>query len=167
MPTKQQPPDELEAFCHSCPEPQEVITFLTQLGLRLDFQMEAFAPPVYSSLAELPAQFHFADESGMSLIYLAGEDSATEDGERLPVHKSRFWSYAGADAERFERITQSWPCGGHSPGTVHCKHSRMSPREKESTADMGRSSRWTFLQTLDAFTSQASSLIQSLWNVYG
>ena len=85
MPTKHHVLDELEAFCHSCPDPQEVITFLKQLGLRLDFQMEAFLPPVYSPLAELPAQFHFADDSGMSLIYLAGEDSATEDGERLPV----------------------------------------------------------------------------------
>jgi hypothetical protein len=106
MPTKQQPLDELEAFCHSCPEPQEVITFLTQLGLRLDFHMEAFLPPEYSPLAQLPTQFHFADESGMSLIYLAGEDSALEEGERLPVHKSRFWSYAGADVQRFEQITQ-------------------------------------------------------------
>src|SRR6516162_4538962 len=41
MPTNYQPPEELEAFCHSCPKPQEVITFLAQLGLRLDFQMEA------------------------------------------------------------------------------------------------------------------------------
>ena len=41
----------------------------------------------------------------MSLIYLAGEDSAMEDGERLAVHKSRFWAYAGAAKERFERIT--------------------------------------------------------------
>ena len=106
MPTKHQPPDELEAFCLSYLEPEQVIPFLTQLGLRLDFQMEAFAPPVYSQLAQLPAQFHFADESGMSLIYLAGEDSVTEEGGRLPVHKSRFWAYGGADAQRFERIIQ-------------------------------------------------------------
>ena len=119
MPTKHQALDELEAFCHSCPEPQEVITFLSQLGLRLDFQMEAFAPPVYSPLAQLPAQFHFADESGMSLIYLAGEDSATEEGERLPAHKSRFWAYAGADIQRFEQITQlvavRWSFTWHCP----------------------------------------------------
>lgn len=105
MPKKQQPPDEREAFCHVCPDPQEVITFLKNLGMRLDFQMEAFAPPVHSPLAELPAQFHFADESGMSLIYLAGQDSGAEDGTRLPVHKSRFWAYAGADIQHFEQIT--------------------------------------------------------------
>jgi hypothetical protein len=105
MATKYQPHDELEAFCHSCPEPQEVKIFLKQLGLRLDFEMEAFAPPVYSELSELPAQFHFADVSGMSLIYLAGEDHTMEVGERLPAHKSRFWTYVGADKERFEHIT--------------------------------------------------------------
>jgi len=119
MPTKRQPPDELEVFCLSCPEPEQVIPFLTQLGLRLDFQMEAFAPPVYSPLAQLPAQFHFVDDSGMSIIYLAGEDSATEEGERLPVHKSRFWAYAGADAQRFEKITQQvarrWSFTWHYP----------------------------------------------------
>src|SRR5215471_18670705 len=105
MPTKHQLSDELEAFCLSCPEPEEVITFLRPLGLRLDFQMEAFAPPGYSELSELPAQFHFADDSGMSLIYLAGEDGAMENGERLPAHKSRFWTYPGGDAQLFERIT--------------------------------------------------------------
>jgi hypothetical protein len=68
--------------------------------------MEAFLPRAYSQLAQLPAQFHFADTSGMSLIYLAGEDSATEDGERLPTHKSRFWAYPGGNAQLFERITQ-------------------------------------------------------------
>jgi hypothetical protein len=119
MPTKHQPPDELAAFCHTCPEPEEVIAFLAQLGLRLDFQLEAFSPPTYSELSELPAQFHFADDSGMNLIYLAGEDSATEDGERLPVHKSRFWAYIGADEPRFEKITQlvalRWSFTWHYP----------------------------------------------------
>jgi hypothetical protein len=119
MPTKHHVLDELEAFCHSCPDPQEVITFLKHMGLRLDFQMEDFAPPEYSLLAQLPAQFHFTDDSGMSLIYLAGEDSATEEGERLPVHKSRFWAYAGADVQRFEWISQQvalrWSFTWHCP----------------------------------------------------
>ena len=43
----------------------------------------------------------------MSIIYLAGEDSAPEDGERLPPHKSRFWAYPGADAYAFGQITRS------------------------------------------------------------
>jgi hypothetical protein len=117
MPTKHQPTDELEAFCHSCPEPEKVIMFLAQLGLRLDFQMEAFSPPEHSQLAQLPAQFHFADEYGMSLIYLAGEDNATEDGERLPAHKSRFWAYPGGDAPHFDwiirRVALRWSLTWH------------------------------------------------------
>ena len=100
-------------------EDHPVEAFLKQLGLRLDFQMEAFAPPRHSPLSELPAQFHFADDSGISLIYLAGEDSGMEEGERLPVHKSRFWAYAGADTQRYKRITHlvalQWSFTWHGP----------------------------------------------------
>lgn len=106
MPKKNQQTDELGAFCPSYPTPEEVITFLERLGLRLDFQMEAFLPPTYSDLAQLPAQFHFEHASGMSIIYLAGEDSTPEDGERLPPHKSRFWAYPGADTQAFGWITR-------------------------------------------------------------
>jgi hypothetical protein len=119
MPTKHQLPEEREAFCHMCPDPEEVKTFLKQLGLHMDFQMEAFEPPVHSPLSELPAQFHFADASGMSLIYLSGQDSAEGDGMRLPVHKSRFWAYAGADRQHFERTTRlvalQWSFSWHCP----------------------------------------------------
>jgi hypothetical protein len=136
MPTNYQPPEELEAFCHSCPKPQEVITFLAQLGLRLDFQMEAFTPPEYSPLAQLPAQFHFADDSGMSLIYLAGEDSALEDYERLPAHRSRFWAYPGADKERFEQITHlvalRWLFTWHSPSQA-CQDVALKKEEVSRT----------------------------------
>src|ERR1700757_600443 len=97
---------ELEAFCLSCPAPEQVISFLERLGMRLDFQMDAFMPPAYSDLAQLPAQFHFEDASGMSIIYLAGEDKAPEDDVRLPPHKSRFWAYSGYDLSVFGQITQ-------------------------------------------------------------
>jgi hypothetical protein len=107
MPKMIQQADKLEAFCLSCPAPEEVITFLEHLEMRLDFQMDAFPPSLSSGLAVLPAQFHFKHASGMSIIYLAGEDSPVEDGERLPPHKSRFWAYPGADAHVFGRITQS------------------------------------------------------------
>lgn len=107
MPKTIHQPDELESFCLSCPAPEEVTAFLAQLGLRLVFQMEAFLPPAYSELARLPAQFHYEHASGMSLIYLAGEDSAPEDGQRLPAHQSRFWAYPGADALVFGWITRS------------------------------------------------------------
>jgi hypothetical protein len=109
---------ELQAFCSSCPAPEEVIIFIERLGMHLDFQMEAFLPPAYSDIAELPAQFHFEHASGMSIIYLAGEDKAPEEGERIPAHKSRFWAYSGSDNHLFGWITQcvahqwsfSWLC---------------------------------------------------------
>jgi hypothetical protein len=104
--TKHRQPDELEAFCLSCPTPEEVTALLAQLGIRLVFQMEANLSPVYSELARLPAQFHYEHASGMSLIYLAGEDSASEDGVRLPAHQSRFWAYPGADLGVFGWITR-------------------------------------------------------------
>jgi hypothetical protein len=133
MPKKNQQTDELEAFCHSCPALEEVIAFLEQMGMRLDFQMDAFLPPAYSDLAQLPAQFHFEDASGMSIIYLAGEDRAQEDGERLPPHKSRFWGFPGADAHIFGWITQSV-----AHRCVSRKPARMSPRKRERRAENRR-----------------------------
>ena len=70
MPTKHQQPDELEAFCQSCPAPEEVITCLKQLGIRLDFQMDAFLPPVYSLLTQLPAQFHFEGQAVLLILQI-------------------------------------------------------------------------------------------------
>jgi hypothetical protein len=129
MPKKNQQADELEAFCLSCPAPEEVTIFLERLGLRLDFQLDAFLPPTYSGLAQLPAQFHFEDASGMSIIYLSGEDSATEDGERLPPHKSRFWAYPGADAHVYGRITRSmalqWSFTWQRPVSSQTQHARQ------------------------------------------
>ena len=107
MPKKNQQHDELEAFCQSCPAPEEVSTFLERLGMRLDFQMEACPPLISSGLAVLPAQFHFADASGNSILYLAGEDSPLEEGKRLPPHKSRFWAYSGSDANIFGQVIRS------------------------------------------------------------
>jgi hypothetical protein len=104
--TVNQQEHELEAFCSSCPAPEEVISFLERLGMHLGFQMDAFLPPAYSDLAKLPAQFHFEHSSGMSIIYLSGEDKAPEEGEHLPPHKSRFWAYSGSDNHLFGWITQ-------------------------------------------------------------
>jgi hypothetical protein len=107
MPKKNQQADELGAFCHSCPKKEVVTSFLERLGMRLDFQLDAFLPPAHSELTQLPAQFHFEGPGGMSIIYLAGQDRAPEEGERFPPHKSRFWAYTGADAHVFGWITQS------------------------------------------------------------
>lgn len=65
MPTKNQQPDALEAFCQFCPAPEEVTTFLEHTGIRLEFRMDAFLPPAYSHLAQVPAQFHFEGQAVM------------------------------------------------------------------------------------------------------
>jgi hypothetical protein len=128
MPKNQQA-DELEAFCLSCPAPEEVTIVLEHLGMRLDFQMEAFLPSASSGLAQLPPQFHFEHTSGVSIIYLAGEDSPVEDGERLPPHKSRFWAYPGADAHVFGQITRSvalqWSLSWQRPKLSQAQHTRQ------------------------------------------
>jgi hypothetical protein len=131
MPKKDQQPDELEAYCLFCPAPEEVTTFLEQMGMHLEFQMDAVFPPANAGLAVLPAQFHFGGPAGMSIIYLAGEDSVTEDGEQLPPHKSRFWAYPGADARAFGWITQrlalQWSLTWQSP---------VSPQAQDACQDV-------------------------------
>jgi hypothetical protein len=110
---------ELEAFCHTCPTPQEVTTCLHTMGFTLVFQMLAYIPPASSAVAPLPAQFHYERPDGMSIIYLAGQDRADEAEERLPPHASRWWAYAGADPDVFSRVTHAlavtWSCSWLRP----------------------------------------------------
>jgi hypothetical protein len=105
---------ELVAFCHTCPAPQEVTAFMHTLGFRLVFQMPACIPSATSVVAPLPAQFHYERGDGTSIIYLAGQDRADEAEERLPTHASRWWAYAGADPDAFSRVTHAlaitWSC---------------------------------------------------------
>lgn len=96
---------DLTAFCASCPDPTEVARVLHDLGFHLAFSLPAdetnaamrdFLPP-------LPAQYHFEDQVGTSIVYLAGVDSPrlADEGDEpaasvsspshyLP-HASRFW----------------------------------------------------------------------------
>ena len=102
-PTKQQSTTELEAFCATCPPPQEVSALLAKLGFHLDFQMDEQHAHQYE-LPPLPAQYHYKDAAhGTEVIYLAGRDIAL-DGEAFPFHASRFWLYVGADTGAFTRI---------------------------------------------------------------
>jgi hypothetical protein len=105
---------ELEAFCLTCPAPQEVTECLHTMGFTLVFQMPACIPSASSAVAPLPAQFHYERPDGVSIIYLAGQDSADEAEERLPPHASRWWVYAGADPDAFSRVTHAlaitWSC---------------------------------------------------------
>ena len=95
----------LEAFCPSCPEPGEVTAFLDTLGFTLSFTMGA-VPTHDRKVAPLPAQFHFEQDDGLCIIYLAGRDTPMS-GEHFPAHQSRFWAYAGAESATFDRITRA------------------------------------------------------------
>jgi hypothetical protein len=95
-------PAELEAFCPTCPLPQEVSALLATLGFTLAFHMDAVQSS-YAKVPALPAQYHFKkDGCGTEVIYLAGRDTPLEEGEVFPFHASRFWLYAGADAQAFQ-----------------------------------------------------------------
>ena len=87
---------ELEAFCVTCPSVEEVTNLLQSGGFTLAFQMDA-VPSACAGAPPLPAQYHYRDQHGSEVIYLAGHD-ADPDGAELPEHASRFWIHPGADA---------------------------------------------------------------------
>jgi hypothetical protein len=95
---------DLTAFCTTCPAADEVTAVLTPLGFALVFRMEADDDQAYLHLAPLPAQFHYRDDHGTEVVYLAGVDQ--EDEQPAPLHASRFWLYAGANASAHEQATQ-------------------------------------------------------------
>ena len=99
MKSEQPVTEERGAFCPTCPPAEDVTALLATLGLHLDFQLDAQRSHT-SHLPPLPAQYHYTDAFGTEVIYLAGRDLAL-DGQSLPPHASRFWLYAGADAEAF------------------------------------------------------------------
>lgn len=94
---------EVDAFCQTCPMPEEVATLLHPLGFRLVFEMKAVIYPAYAHTPDLPAQYHYKDEDGTEVIYLAGRDTPC-DGERFPSHASRFWLSPGAHLLVYRRV---------------------------------------------------------------
>jgi len=95
---------DLTAFCATCPAAEEVTEVLTPLGFALVYQMESDEDQAYLHLAPLPAQFHYRDNQGAEVIYLAGVDQ--EDEQPAPPHATRFWLYAGADENAQERTAE-------------------------------------------------------------
>ena len=105
--TRKQSATELEAFCTTCPPPQDVTALLAKLGFHLEFQMDEQRDHQYE-LPPLPAQFHFKDTHGTEVIYLVGRDfPLNDDGESLPSHASRFWLYIGADAQASQLVAST------------------------------------------------------------
>ena len=93
---------ELNAYCTTCPLSDEVTALLKGLGFTLDFQRPAKR---YRHCASLPAQFHYRDEQGTEIIYLAGKDN---EGGRwdTPIHASRWWIYPGSSQYQYNRVVQ-------------------------------------------------------------
>lgn len=95
---------DLEAFCPTCPEVEDVTALLAPLGFRQVFSMPAQRGQ--DNLPPLPAQYHYRDRHGTEVIYLAGSDSPLHTGEvSLPSHASRFWlSRGGGEADAFRLV---------------------------------------------------------------
>src|SRR5260370_29779526 len=86
----------LEVFCATCPSAEEVTHLLQAKGFTLAFHMDA-VPSACTQVPQLPAQYHYRDQRGNEVIYLAGPDT-DPDGDPLPKPASRFWLHPGADA---------------------------------------------------------------------
>jgi hypothetical protein len=91
---------DLEAFCATCPAPEEVTQGLRAPGFELTFQMDMIPTSRLTETPALPAQYHYSDGFGTELIYLAGRD-ADLDREGLPAHASRFWLFPGGCADAY------------------------------------------------------------------
>lgn len=96
----QKPLRDLEAFCVTCPAATEVTTTLKALGFTLTFQMAEVVSPESSDIPALPPQYHYSDDNGTEVVYLAGPDIPLE-GECYPPHASRFWLWPGANEHAF------------------------------------------------------------------
>ena len=95
---------DLEAFCVTCPSVEEVTGILQTIGFALIFHMDAIASGC-AGVPPLPAQYHYHDQCGNEVIYLAGPDT-DPDGVPLPKHASRFWLHPGADARAARWVAQ-------------------------------------------------------------
>jgi hypothetical protein len=96
---------DLEAFCTHCPAASAVTATLQALTFDLTFQMDEYIPAESSHVAALPAQYHYKDQYGTEIIYLAGRDTP-ENGGRLPAHLSRFWLWPGSNEQAYTRAAE-------------------------------------------------------------
>jgi hypothetical protein len=96
----------LEAFCGICPDAQVVREQMRRLGFRLTFYLPSFRYPSqgkYDATISQPAQYHYGDDFGTEVIFLAGADMA-EDRQSLPPHASRWWIYPGRAQTKVDAV---------------------------------------------------------------
>ena len=97
---------ERTSFCMTRPGQEAVTSVLHVLGFDLVFEMAPIRYPQYTQLPSLPAQYHYRDEHGTEVMYLAGCDTPMDE-ERFPNHASRFWITPGADLATYQRVAQA------------------------------------------------------------
>ncbi len=126
----QRTPCRLTAFCQTCPDANEVARFLQSLGFHLDFSLPAEERSASIDLPPLPAQFHFEDEVGTRVEFLAGIDTSCLDDDefsgpvvsRYPIHASRFWLTSGgqelAMRRTQEQLAQRWNLAWLDQGVI-------------------------------------------------
>jgi hypothetical protein len=113
------PIKEHSAFCATCPSPEIVAHLLEPFGLTLTYTRPAETVQEYLHLPPLPAQYHFEDDWGTQVVFLAGTDTPLladdesdeeKDGELrvdYPPHASRFWLIPGANQLSTHRVQEA------------------------------------------------------------
>jgi hypothetical protein len=122
-PGPEQDHETITAFCATCPEQDTLTALLQGLGLRLVFSLAADDAAVMADLPPLPAQYHYEDEVGTRVEYLAGEDlpclADDEDDPqemtryRYPPHASRFWLTPGGQELVTRRVREALATAFH------------------------------------------------------
>lgn len=107
------------AFCATCPSPETVTRLLAAFGLTLTYTRPAEDAREYLHLPPLPAQYHFEDDWGTQVQFLAGPDTPLladdeDDEDDLPAeraiyppHASRFWLIPGANQLSTRRVQEA------------------------------------------------------------
>lgn len=110
---------EHSAFCATCPAPEAVTGLLAQFGLTLTYTHPPEIAQEYLHLPPLPAQYHFEDDWGTQVQFLAGPDTSLladdeDDEDKLPAgrasyphHASRFWLIPGANELVARRVQEA------------------------------------------------------------
>lgn len=126
-------PAEHSAFCTTCPSPEDVTHLLARFGLHLTYSRPAETMQLYRDMPPLPAQYHFEDDWGTQVLFLAGPDTPSladdEDEEGVcsayrsyPLHASRFWLIAGANRLRTYRLqdvlSARWALRWRDPASI-------------------------------------------------